>query len=102
MKFWKLAPCAALSLVTLLYAESGAVDPKLYLEDVKRLASQDFRGRATGSPELERAGDYIIGKLQEFGLKPADGKSYRQAFKVTTSAKPGPNNKLTLDLNGKP
>lgn len=29
----------------------------------------------------------ISGKFQSFGLKPADGKSFYQAFEVTTNAK---------------
>ena len=87
--------------VTLLFAESGAVDPNLYLNDVKYLASPELRGRATGSPELETAAGYISGKFREFGLEPADGKDYYQAFQVTTSAKPGPGNRLSVAGSGK-
>jgi hypothetical protein len=85
-----------LCVVTLLYAESGSIDPKLYLDDVKYLASPELRGRATGSPELEKAADFIAAKYREFGLTPS-----KQAFAVTTSAKPGPANRLTIKENGK-
>src|SRR3954471_20680687 len=101
MKSRKFAPLALLGLVTLLYAGSPAIDPKLYLEDVKFLASQDLRGRATGSPELEKAAAFISGKFKDFGLKPADGKNYYQAFPVTTSATPGPGNRLASVENGR-
>jgi Zn-dependent M28 family amino/carboxypeptidase len=88
---------AALGAVTLLYAATPSTDPKLYIENVKYLASPDLRGRATGSPELEKAAAYISGKFREFGIKPADGKQYFQAFPVTTSAKPGPKNSFRIN-----
>ena len=55
MKFRKFAPLAGLCVVTLLYAATPSIDPKLYLDDVKYLASPELKGRATGSPELEKA-----------------------------------------------
>src|ERR1044072_1041889 len=88
---------AALGVATLLYAATPAIDPKLYLENVKYLASQDLKGRATGSPELEKAAAYIAGKFKEFGIKPADGKQYYQPFEVTTSAKPGKHNSFKVN-----
>ena len=65
------------------------IDPHRYLEHIKYLASVDMRGRATGSPELERAADYIAAQFRAIGLQPVDGKSYFQAFQVTTNAKLG-------------
>jgi aminopeptidase YwaD len=88
---------AALGAVTVLYAASPTIDPKLYLDNIKFLASQNLRGRATGSPELEKAAQYISGKFKEFGIKPADGKQYFQPFEVTTSAKPGPKNSFHIN-----
>src|SRR3954452_12472895 len=101
MKFRKLAPLAAFPVVTVLFAVTPAIDPKLYLDDVKYLASPELRGRATGSPELEKAAAFISGKFKEFGLKPADGKEYYQPFEVTTSAKPGTANRLSVTENGR-
>jgi hypothetical protein len=97
----KFAPLAAFGVVTLLYAATPSFDPNLYVSNVKFLASPELRGRATGSPELEKAADYIAGKFKEFGIPPADGKSYLQSFPVTTSAKPGPANKFSVKENGK-
>jgi aminopeptidase YwaD len=88
---------AALGAVTLLYAATPPIDPKLYIENVKYLASPDLRGRATGSPELEKAAQYVSGKFREFGIKPADGKQYFQPFPVTTSAKPGQKNSFRIN-----
>src|ERR1051325_7050257 len=101
MKFRKFAPFVGLCVVTLLYAAMPAIDPKLYLDDVKYLASPELKGRATGSPELEKAAAFISGKFKEFGLKPPDGKAYYQAFAVTTSATPGKANRLSTVENGR-
>jgi hypothetical protein len=93
-----LAACACAS-----DAGNGAkVDPNLYLNDVKYLASPELKGRATGSPELETAARYLARQYREFGVKPAGGKSYLQSFPVTTSAKPGPRNRFTFTENGRP
>jgi hypothetical protein len=74
------------------FGATATIDPNLYLDDVKFLASKEMRGRATGSPELEKAADFIARKFKEFGLKQVDGKSYYQAFPVTTSAQLGKSN----------
>jgi hypothetical protein len=101
MKTPNLALLAAFGVVTLVYADSPSIDPKLYVDDVKYLASPELRGRAAGTPELEKAGDFLIGKFKEFGIPPADGKNYHQAFPVTTSAKPGTHNHFSVTGNGK-
>ena len=46
------------------------VNPDAYLAHIKYLASPELKGRATGSPELEKAAAYIAGQFQSFGLKP--------------------------------
>jgi hypothetical protein len=81
---------------------AATVDPDQYLDDVKYLASPQLRGRATGSPELEKAAHFIASQFHTFGLKPIDGKSYFQAFNVTTNAKLGPANRFEYTLDGKP
>ena len=102
MKTPNLALLAALGVVTPVYADSTPIDPKLYVDDVKYLASPELHGRAAGTPELEKAGDFLIGKFKEFGIPPADGKNYHQAFPVTTSAKPGTHNHFSVTEKGKP
>jgi len=71
------------------------VDPQTYLDEVRYLASPELKGRATGTPELEKAASYIAARFQSFGLKPADGKNFELAFPVTLGATLGPNNALT-------
>jgi hypothetical protein len=57
-----------------------------------------MKGRASGSPELERAADYIAEQFRMFGLQPAgDNKTYFQNFQITTGAKLGAKNELRLN-----
>ena len=66
-----------------------------YLAIVKFLASPEMRGRATGSPELEKAAAYIRDQFRGMKLKPVSGDNYYQDFDVTTSARLGKKNDLT-------
>ncbi len=77
-------------------AGDATLDATRYLNHIKFLASPDLRGRETGSPELEKAAKYIAGQFQADGLKPVVGKSYLQAFEVTTTAKLGGTNKFEV------
>jgi hypothetical protein len=63
-----------------------------YIGYVKFLASENMRGRATGSPELEKAADFIADKFRALGLKPLHGDSYYQDFPVSTAARLGAHN----------
>ena len=84
------------------FAADPAIDSGRYIEDVKFLASPQLRGRATGSAELEKAAAFIAGRFREFGVKPAAGNNYLQAFTVTVGAEPGKGNRFRVTENGKP
>lgn len=73
------------------------LSPVEYIGYVKYLASPEMKGRATGSPELEKAAAYIAGEFRSFGLKPLAGNSYYQDFEVTTSATLGTHNQMSVD-----
>lgn len=74
--------------------------PTRYMRDVIYLASDELKGRGDGSPELNRAADYIATEFRRAGLKPAgEHNSYFQYFDITTGAQPGPGNRLSI--NGK-
>ncbi len=93
---------AALTLsVWLAFGATASIDPNVYLDEIKFLASQEMRGRATGSPELEKAAEFLAGKYREFGLQPVVGASYLQAFPVTTSGKLGPSNRFSFSAPGR-
>ncbi|MDB5206938.1 MAG: family metallo-hydrolase [Flavisolibacter sp.] len=44
------------------------------------LASDEMRGRKTGSPEIDKAADFIAGEFKKAGLQPLAGDSYLQEF----------------------
>src|ERR1700688_1672125 len=79
-----------------LAATTGKPDfsPERYLSHIRFLASPEMRGRESGSPELEKAAQYIAGQFKSDGLKTLDGKSYLQPFEITTSAKLGKSNRV--------
>ena len=78
-----------------------AIDPDRFLAHIKYLASPEMRGRATGSPELETAAEYIAHQFRSIGLKPIEGSSYFQAFPVTTNARLGRDNRFEYTEGGK-
>jgi hypothetical protein len=97
---WKRALGAVLCLASWAWGADAKIDPNLYLNDVKYLASPALKGRATGSPQLETAAGFLARQYREFGLRPAGGKSYLQSFPVTTAAKLGPRNRFAFTGNG--
>ena len=76
----------------------GELSAERYAAHVSFLASDDMKGRGNGSPELERAGDYLEPQFRMSGLKPAgDDGSYFQKLQVTMGAEIGPKNALQVD-----
>jgi Peptidase family M28/PDZ domain/PA domain len=93
--------CSAAALISYVAAGATAsIDPQVYLNNIKFLASPEMRGRATGSPELEKAAQFIAGKFRDFHLQPAGGDGYFQPFPVTTNARLGKGNRFRYSENG--
>ena len=68
-----------------------------YQQHVAFLASDKLKGRGNGSPELEKAADYIATQFRSFGLQPAgDEGTYFQKFDVTIGAEFGAKNALQI------
>ncbi|ADO71743.1 M20/M25/M40 family metallo-hydrolase [Stigmatella aurantiaca] len=66
-------------------------------KDAAFLAATEQEGRGIGTKGLEASGAYIEKRFGELGLKPlGDTGTFRQAFPVTVSAKPGPKTQVTL------
>ena len=80
--------------------EKGKISASQYQESVKLLASDNLKGRGTGTPELEKAASFIAGRFKSLGIPPAAGKSYYQRFSVTTNARLGKGNQLSYAVNG--
>lgn len=47
---------------------------------IKTLSSDEMEGRATFSPGIDKAAKFIEAEFKSIGLKPLEGKSYRQSF----------------------
>ncbi len=77
-----------------------AISPQQYIRDVKVLASEEMKGRGTGSPQLEKAGRFIANEFKKAGLKPVPGNGFEQAFTVSVNSHLGPQNKLEISNNG--
>ncbi len=76
-------------------AADTAFNPERYLAHIRFLASPELKGRATGSPELEKAAQYIADQFRADGLKPQ-----LQSFRITTSARLGKSNRFDFALEG--
>jgi len=81
-------------LLALGSAETPLVSPARLQKHIEFLASPEMKGRATGTPELDRAARYIADEFRKAGLAPGVEKSFFQKFTVTVGAKLGPKNRL--------
>ncbi|MEQ1949122.1 MAG: M28 family peptidase [Bryobacteraceae bacterium] len=83
-----------------LALSAATFDADTYKKNVTYLASPELKGRATGSPELEKAAAFIASQFKAFHLKPVDGKNYEISFPADIGANMGPNNKLAFEEKG--
>ncbi|HLV64420.1 MAG TPA: M20/M25/M40 family metallo-hydrolase [Polyangiaceae bacterium] len=66
--------------------------------DVRWLADPARLGRGVETAGLAAAGAYVEERFEELGVAPGvEGKSYRQAFPVTTAVAMGPETRVALD-----
>src|SRR5258705_13394737 len=73
------------------------LSPARYMKDVVYLASDELKGRGDGSPELDRAADYIAEQFRLAGLSPAgESNTYFQGFEITTGAVLGAKNEFSV------
>ena len=84
-----------------LALSAASFDADVYKKEVTFLASPELKGRATGSPELEKAAAFIAAQFRSFHLQPLDGKNYELAFPADIGARLGSNNRLVFEDNGK-
>src|SRR5580692_8282288 len=88
-KQWRKLQLAAVASAAVFVSFAADVNPDQYLSHVRYLASPDLKGRATGSPGLEKAAHYIAAQFKSFGLTPTE-----LPFPVTLGAHLGPKNRL--------
>ncbi|MBI1938909.1 MAG: M28 family peptidase [Ignavibacteriales bacterium] len=79
-------------------------DPQITAKDIKAhityLASDDLKGRFTGSPEERIAGDYIKNQFSSSGLLPLFNGNFFQEFSFIESVELTDANGLSFDING--
>ena len=97
----------AIAVVLVLAAGVGAggeasIDPDAILRHIKVLASDEMKGRANGSDELERAGDYVAQQFKAAGLEPGQGAgAWFQPFDLIAGLNVGRGNSLSFEYQGK-
>jgi len=77
---------------------TSGLSAQQYFKHVSFLASDDLKGRGNGTPELQRASEYIANQFRSLGLKPAgDNSTYFQNFQITTGTAYGGRNALSIN-----
>lgn len=80
-------------------------NPEITSEEVKEhisyLASDQLKGRASGSIEIKEAADYMANEFKNYGLKPIFNGKYLQEFPFVKTIELSDNNSLTFSFNGK-
>ena len=91
-----VAACAVLAA-----ADGPAISTDNLRSHLQFLSSDDMRGRANGSAELERAADYIAQQFERAGLEPGGVNGWFQPFEVIAGLIVGGGNQLSLTASGK-
>lgn len=75
----------ALTSLMLTSATAGAEPDRAarWWNHVRILASDEYEGRAAGSPGYDRAADYVAEQFRQIGLRPAGTDGYRQRVAFT-------------------
>ena len=82
-------------------ADAPAISTDNLRTHLQFLSSDEMRGRANGSPELERAAEYIAQQFESAGLRPAGVDGWFQPFEVIAGLIIGPGNELSISARGK-
>ncbi len=63
---------------------SGLIDQVITVKEVERienvLAGDEMRGRKVGTPDIDRAADFLAAEMKNAGLEPVRGNSFLQKF----------------------
>jgi hypothetical protein len=95
----RFGPALAAALCVAAAAATLEAPAARYLEHVKILADGGMKGRGAGTPELDRAAQYIADQLAALGVQPAGENGFFQPFTVTTGAEMGDDNRITIENN---
>jgi hypothetical protein len=82
-------------------ADTPVIDAASFLRHIKVLASDDMKGRGNGTPELDKAAQYIADRLRDAKLEPhGDNGTFFQPFEAVTGLDVKPGNALIVDAAG--
>ncbi len=83
------------------FAFKDAITPADFTEHVRVLASDEFEGRAPGTPGEDKTVEYLKAQFERMGLKPGNGDSYFQTVPMmeTTADE---STMMTIDVKGTP
>jgi len=96
------AAAAVLALAGAAAAAASDIQPAALLDHIKFLASDEMKGRGDGSPDLERAAEYIAKQFQTAGLQPGgDGGTWFQPFELIAGLTVGQTNELSITTASK-
>ena len=89
-----------------IYNQSEISSAELTVNDllrhVKKLASEEFSGRRTGTPGGDKAAEYVASEFKRLGLTAIDEDGdYLQPFEFVSKAEQGDSNSLSAVINGK-
>ena len=87
----------SLLITSSFYTTAEIIPSEQVIKDITYLASDDLKGRASFSPEIDKAANYIAKRFAEIGLQPLHNESFLQTFTVS-QIQP---NTLSVNLNGK-
>ncbi|HZI81207.1 MAG TPA: M28 family peptidase [Vicinamibacterales bacterium] len=91
-----------LALAGAAVAAPADIPSAALLEHIKFLSSDELKGRGDGSPELERAADYIADRFRAAGLQPGgDDGTWFQRFELVAGLSVGQGNELSISNGGK-
>ena len=91
---------AAAAVIALAGGAQAATDPARMSEIVKTLASDEFQGRAPGSPGETKTIEYLTAQFKALGLEPAGEKGgYVQDVPLLKTQVQGPGT-FSIDLKG--
>lgn len=89
-KKFLILPALAASLFACAQQGKKPAASTIDVNEVRRvetaLASDEMRGRRAGTPDIDRAADYIAAEFKKAGLQPVKGNTYLQEFSMVKAS----------------
>jgi hypothetical protein len=79
---------------------AASISEERISEHIKFLASDELRGRRAGTPDADRAANYIADEFKKYGLTPASPSGFLEGFSFVSGVKLGAANYLRVKAAG--